>query len=53
MGLEEADIDRLDKIIGARRRVARDEALYRTSRASAACWLKAMAAGTEQCSPMT
>jgi CRP/FNR family transcriptional regulator len=29
MGLEDADIDRLDKIIGQRRRVARDEALYR------------------------
>jgi CRP/FNR family transcriptional regulator len=29
MGLEDADIERLDKIIGARRRVARDEALYK------------------------
>jgi CRP/FNR family transcriptional regulator len=28
MGLEDADIDRLDKIIGRRRRVARDERLY-------------------------
>jgi CRP/FNR family transcriptional regulator len=29
MGLEEADIDRLDKIIGRRRRLAKDELLYR------------------------
>jgi CRP/FNR family transcriptional regulator len=29
MGLEDADIDRLDKIIGRRRRLAKDEALYR------------------------
>jgi CRP/FNR family transcriptional regulator len=29
MGLEDADIDRLDKIIGKRRRLARDEALYK------------------------
>lgn len=29
MGLGEADIDRLDKIIGGRRRVAKDEALYK------------------------
>jgi CRP/FNR family transcriptional regulator len=29
MGLEDADIDRLDKIIGRRRRLARDEALYK------------------------
>lgn len=28
MGLEDADIDRLDKIIGGRRRIARDERLY-------------------------
>jgi CRP/FNR family transcriptional regulator len=28
MGLEAADIDRLDKIIGRRRRIARDERLY-------------------------
>jgi CRP/FNR family transcriptional regulator len=29
MGLEDADIDRLDKIIGKRRRLERDEALYK------------------------
>jgi CRP/FNR family transcriptional regulator len=29
MGLEDADIDRLDKIIGRRRRLERDEALYK------------------------
>ncbi|MFZ6646838.1 fumarate/nitrate reduction transcriptional regulator Fnr [Undibacterium sp. TJN25] len=29
MGLAEADMDKLDKIIGRRRRVARDQALYR------------------------
>jgi len=29
MGLEDADIDRLDKIIGRRRRLAKDEALYK------------------------
>jgi CRP/FNR family transcriptional regulator len=29
MGLENADIDRLDKIIGRRRRLAKDELLYR------------------------
>jgi CRP/FNR family transcriptional regulator len=29
MGLEDADIDRLDKIIGKRRRLGRDEPLYR------------------------
>ena len=29
MGLENADIDRLDKIIGKRRRLERDEALYK------------------------
>ncbi|QJE01626.1 fumarate/nitrate reduction transcriptional regulator Fnr [Massilia forsythiae] len=29
MGLEDADIDRLDKIIGRRRRLARDEHLYK------------------------
>src|SRR5438067_308097 len=28
MGLEDADIDRLDRIIGGRRRLARDERLY-------------------------
>jgi CRP/FNR family transcriptional regulator len=33
MGLEEADIERLDKIIGRRRRVEKDEALYRAGEA--------------------
>jgi CRP/FNR family transcriptional regulator len=33
MGLEQADIDRLDKIIGRRRRLEKDEALYRAGEA--------------------
>jgi CRP/FNR family transcriptional regulator len=33
MGLEDADIDRLDKIIGRRRRLTKDDALYRAGEA--------------------
>jgi len=29
MGLDDADISRLDQIIGRRRRISRDESLYR------------------------